>query len=304
MMWVVAIAAVITVLYTWYKSDGVKLQINREISQAIFKKMWPTALGVIFNAFYLQGDRVILPLYVPAAEVGFYGAAYRVLDIISQIAFLTMVIILPLLAHSFSRWLKEEFKKYFQLGFDLLLVILLPITIGTIVLSTPIMRLIAGEEFTLAGKILAYLAISSFGVCLGMIFGQTAMAIDKQKTAMWVYGTNAILSVIGYFVFIPMYCIYGAAGVTIFSEFYAGIGLYLICKRHAQTRLNLKNAGKIILSGAVMGLALLALQPLNIFLSILLGIVIYSLLALFLKIVSPDTLEEIFSRKIVQNPKI
>jgi len=296
MMGVVAISAWVYTIYLWAKSDGVKLEIDKTIAGAIYKKMWPTALAVIFNAFYLQGDRVILPLYAPIADVAFYGAAYRVLDITSQIAFLTMGVMLPLLTFSYSRGLKEEFKKYYQLSFDLMLLVLIPIVIGTFVLATPIMRIVAGQEFSNAGKMLALLSWSSIGVCFGMTFGQIALSIDKQRQSLWIFLGNAIICVIAYFIFIPRYGAYGAAWVTIFSEFFSGIALFLFCAFHLRQFPKFINLFKIALASATMGCTLYLIQPLNIIISILLGAIIYGLCAIVLNIVSIKTIKEALTR--------
>ncbi len=293
MMWIVAISAWIYVGYLWRQSYGVRFEIDGPISRAMFKTMWPTAVGVIFNAFYLQGDRVLLPLYAPTNDVAFYGAAYRVLDIISQVAFFTMGIMLPLLTRAWSRGLKEEFKKYFQLSFYLMLLVLMPIVIGTFVLAEPVMRIVAGKAFAGAGNILALLSISSIGVCFGMTFGQIALSIDRQHQAMWVYITNAILSVLAYFIFIPKFGMYGAAWVTIGSELYAGIALFIFCIYHTRLWPNFWMATKIIAASLIMGLIISSLPQLHIALLVLIGVIVYGLLVLIFGVVSKETLRDI-----------
>jgi hypothetical protein len=63
----------------------------------------------------LQGDRVILPLYASQTIVGYYGAAYRVLDITIQIAAMIMGIIMPLVTYAWSRQNIPEFKNGSQI---------------------------------------------------------------------------------------------------------------------------------------------------------------------------------------------
>ncbi len=296
MMWAVVIGACGYTMVLINKSDGIKLALDKTITVAIFQKMWPTALAVIFNAFYLQGDRVLLPLYASAHDVAFYGAAYRVLDIMSQVAFMTMGVMLPLLTFAWSRADKENFKKYYQLSFDLMMLVLIPIVVGTIVLSEPIMRIVAGNEFAGAGKILALLAISTLGVCFGMTFGQMALAIDNQRQAVWIYAIDAIVSVVAYFIFIPRYGMYGAAYVTIFSEFFAGIGLLALCAWHLNLWPKIFTALKIILASTIMGSVIYRLQLSNIIYSVILGIITYAILIPVLNIISRQTIREIIFR--------
>lgn len=289
----ISTASVVNALYLFYRLPKLKLNFDKEISKAIFNKIWPTALCIIFNSFYLQGDRVILPLFSPQIQVGFYGAAYRVLDIIIQISALTMGIISPLLAYFWSRKQTLEFGKYLQMAFDLMFLILVPLMIGAIALAEPIMRFVGGEEFAGAGKILIWLSWTILGICFGIVFGYTALAIDKQKQAIWIYASDAILSIIGYLIFIPRFGIYGAAGVTIFSEIFAGLGLMFLVFRFTNFYPHLKASFKILLAGLLMYATIISVPLPHVLLSITLGGIVYFALALIFKIVSKETIREI-----------
>jgi len=70
LMTIVTVASLIYSLVLWARSGTYRLQVDKNISRAILQKIWPTALAVLFNSIYLQGDRFLLPLYIPQAEVG------------------------------------------------------------------------------------------------------------------------------------------------------------------------------------------------------------------------------------------
>ncbi|MCX6780264.1 MAG: polysaccharide biosynthesis C-terminal domain-containing protein, partial [Candidatus Magasanikbacteria bacterium] len=298
MMALISAASILNAIYLYYKMPSVHISFDKEISRALFIKIWPTALCVIFNSFYLQGDRVILPLYTSTREVAFYGASYRVLDIIIQMSALIMGIMAPLLAYSWSRSNIDEFKHRLQMSFDLVAIFLIPTMLGAVALSSKIMSFVGGADFASAGKILSYLSLAIFGICFGMVFGYTALAINKQKQAVWVYLADAILSVIGYFIFIPRFGIYGAAGVTIFSEFFAGVCLLIIVCYHARFVPRLTALAKISLSSIIMYLTITHFQTPHVLISIVLGGIIYILLILILRVVSRDTIREIIPRQL------
>ena len=292
-MGIITLASVVYTFYLWIKSPGVKFAIDGQISKTIFHKIWPTAAAVLFNAFYLQGDRVILPLYVSQAEVGLYGAAYRILDIITQSAGMIMGIMMPLVAYAWSRNLTEEFKKRYQTSLDLVTLFLIPMMIGIMVLANPIMILIGGKEFAGSGRILQFLSLAILGITFGNIFGYIALAINRQKQALWIYISTAVLTTIAYFIFIPKYGIYGAAGAAIFSELYAGFALMLLANHYANFTPRFKSLGKIILASAIMGAVVHRLQPLNIIFSIILGMTVYAIFVLLFRVISKETLREI-----------
>jgi len=296
-MTAISIGSVINALYLYIKMPKLKFCFDKEITKAIFKKIKPTALCIIFNSFYLQGDRVILPLYVSQSDVGFYGVSYRILDIIVQMAALIMGVIAPLLTFFYSRKEYTNFKHYLQISFDAMILVLLPIMIGANVLAKPIMDFVGKEEFADASKILAYLSLTIIGICFGIVFGYAALSINQQKKAVYIYLSDAILSIIGYFYFIPRLGIYGAAMVTIFSEVYAGLLLMILVMKHSSFQLNIKNTLKISIASAIMFIAISKTPFANLFATIIFGAIIYLAGIIALKVVSKDTIREIAAIK-------
>lgn len=304
MMAVITLASVAYTFYLWYKTPSVKFSIDLGISKVIFQKIWPTALTVIFNAFYLQGDRVILPLYTSQINVGLYSVAYRILDVVAQSAAMIMGIMMPLVTFAWSRNLMEEFKRKYQMSLDLVALFLIPMIAGVIVLANPIMILLSPDykDFDNPGKILQILSIAILGIAFGNIFGYMALAIDRQRQAMWIYFSDAVLTTIAYFVLIRKYGIYGAAAAAIFSELYAGLALMILANTYAKFFPNFKTLGKITLASAIMGGILYKLGPLsnklslNLIFSIILGAAIYGALVISLKIISKQTILEILKR--------
>lgn len=293
----ISIASVLNAMYLYIKMPKLNFCFDKEISKAIFKKIKPTALCIIFNSFYLQGDRVILPLYVSQSEVGFYGVSYRILDIIVQMAALIMGVIAPLLTYFYSRKEYSDFKHYLQIAFDAMMLVLLPIMIGANVLAQSIMNFIGKTEFADASKILSYLSITIIGICFGIVFGYAALSINQQKRAVYIYLSDAIISIIGYFYFIPRLGIYGAAIVTIFSEIYAGLFLMILVMKYSAFRLNIKNTLKIILASIVMYISISKTPFNNLFINIMFGASIYSSMVMLLKVVSKETIREIATIK-------
>ncbi len=290
-------ASIINALYLFYRMPKVHFEFDREILKAVFQKIYPTALCIIFNSFYLQGDRVILPLFTVQSQVGFYGAAYRVLDVIVQIAALTMGILSPLLVYFYSRDQHTEFKKHLQMSFDLMALLLIPMMIGASALAEPIMRFVGGDEFVGSGKILTWLSWTVLGICMGIVYGYTALAINKQKQAVWIYLSDAIISVVGYFIFIPRFGIYGAAGVTIFSEIYAGTMLMWLVYKNTDFTPKFKSVIKILLSGLIMYLCIKYIKLPHVLLSIALGGIVYLISILLFKVVSKETIRELLQFK-------
>jgi len=287
------------VLYLFIrKQTPIKLACDKAIWKAIVKKCWPIAIAIMFNVIYLKGDVVLLSLFKSQSEVGIYGAAYRVIDILAQMAMMMMGIMLPLLTYAWSRNDKKTFQQRFQQSFDMMMVLAMPLIVGGLVLAKPIMVLVAGSDFTASAPILQILILAILGVYLGAIFGHTAVAINKQKHVLWIYGTTALLTLIGYLIFIPIYGMYGAAWMTLFSELFTGFLLLGTVLWYVRMRLETKSFALITFSSFVMGGALYLMQNVHILLLIPIGALIYAVFIFGLGVVSRETVKEIFSTKV------
>jgi len=297
-MGAIVVASIVYSAILWTtarKRAKIGFAYNSEIWRAIATKMWPIAISIIFNTVYLRGDTILLSLFKSQSEVGLYGSAYRVLDIYTQVAMLIMGLMLPIMAYYWSRGLKEEFKKYYQQSFDIIILIAIPILFFTVLFGKQIMTFVAGPEFINAGIPLQILSIAVFGVYLGGVFGHTAVSINCQIQAMWIYISNAVITLAGYLIFIPIYGMYGAAGMTVFSEIYAGIGLFLIVRYYSQTKLQYKTLAKIVLSGLIMALSVWPLRSSGLLLPIIVAPLIYAISIIALGVISKETIQQVVS---------
>ena len=155
----------------------------------------------------------------------------------------------------------------------------------------------SGAAFAPAGAIIRYLSITIVGLCLGQTFGHLALSINRQRETLWVFIIDAILSVIGYLVYIPRYGVNGAIGVTIFSEIFAGTLLFVIFLYYAKVTPRLITLGKTLVASLIMGLVVYYLQYLPLIIPIGAGALVFALLALLLRIISPATIKEALTLK-------
>ena len=300
LMWIIILGS-ISYTFSLYlyirKQTEINFEFNKDIWLSIITKMWPITIGVIFNVIYLRGDVLLLSYFKAQTEVSIYGAAYRVIDIVTQTAMMIMGVMLPLLANSWAQNNKEEFKSRYQLAFDAMMIISMPMFIGLFLLSHELIILVAGEKFFVSGYALQILSIATLGVFLGGIFGHLAVAINLQKKVMWIYITNAFITLTGYMIFIPKYGMYGAAWMTVFSEFYTGIMLVWFIKKKLMTKLNLNLFFKILLSSLVMGIFIIFTKKLPVLLVIVLSALVYFLSLIATKALSRDNIKDLLTLK-------
>ena len=279
------------------KKYNAGFEFDLRIWKKIFKKAWPLAISIMFNVVYLKGDTVLLSLFRTQSEVGIYGAAYKVIDVLAESAMMLMGLLLPLLSYAWAKNLKDKFKNRLQKSFDIMMAVALPAIAGLIMLSEKIIVLIAGNQFSTSAQILEILALALLGVFLGAIFGHTAVAINKQKKTLWVYISGAILTLIGYLIFLPKYGMFGAAWMSVFSEMYVGLLLFVTIKYYTKKTFAFKTLFKIIFSTIAMIAVLYLLPNWHVLLLTAIGGIVYFIILTATGGLSVATIKEITKLK-------
>lgn len=231
----------------------IKPEFNWSVWKKIIGKSWPLAITIILNLIYLRADTLVLSLFKSNAEVGLYGAAYRVIDVLTTIPFMFAGIILPILTSAWLAGNKDYFKNVLQKSFDFMAMLAVPLIVGSQLLGHPIMRFVAGSDFAASGDILKYLIIAVAAIFLGTIFSHAVIALDKQKKLIWFYVFTSLSSLTAYFILIPKYSYYGAAGVTIYSEVLIAIFSIICVYKYSRFKPNLKTLFKSLAAALIMG---------------------------------------------------
>ncbi len=285
------------------KFTFLKFAFDLSLWKKIIKKSWPLALTIILNLIYLRADTLILSLFKDPGEVGLYGAAYRIIDVVTTLPFMFAGLILPILTAVWLEKKQESFHKILQKSFDFMAIIAIPLLIGAQFLAGPIMTSIAGKDFAAAGPILRILIFSVAAIFLGTIFTHAAIALDKQKKLIGFYAFTSISSLLAYLFLIPRYSYFGAAAVTIYSEVLIMIFSAYCVYKYSRFRPNLQVSGKSLLASLIMGVFLYFLPPallasLNgLLISLAAAIFLYFLLLYFLGGIKSEELRVILSKQ-------
>lgn len=251
-----------------------KCSFDKEVWQAILSKSWPIATYMIFSMLYFKADTIILSLYHSQSVVGLYGAPYKILEVLIAFPAIFMGLVSPHLSRAFSVNNLVGFKKIFQKAFDFLSIIIWPMIFGVTVLAKPIMNLIAGQEFLPSVPILKILIIATGIIFITHLSTFSIVTIGKQKQMMKYYIFAAVLALVLYFVFIPRYSYWAAATITVLVEFFILAASWLMVKKETKIKISFSNFWKGFLVSTLMAL-ILSLTRFNLFVSIILGGIIY-----------------------------
>jgi len=238
------------------KFTRIKPEFDRLLWRRIIHKSWPLAVTIVLNLIYLRADILILSWFKSAGEVGLYGAAYKIIDVLTAIPFMFAGLILPIISSAWLENKKDYFDKALQKSYDFMAICAIPLIIGTQFVARPLIILIAGEAFTDAEIILRILILAIGAIFLGSIFSHAIIALDKQKTMITYYLLTSLSSLIAYLILIPRFSYFGAAAVTVYSEVLIAIFSLVFTFKYGRFRPSQKILFKATLSSLVMAVFL------------------------------------------------
>lgn len=305
LLWVLAAGNGLSfALHYFFSRRYVRLrwQYDVEVWKDIARRAWPLTLTIVLNLVYLKTDTLLLSLLKNQSDVGLYGAAYRVIDVLITVPFMIGGTVLPILA---LRWVsdkREEYARIWQKVFDASAILAWPLVAGGFVLAGPIMRLVAGSDFSAAGPILQILIFAVGFVFFSSFFSYTMVSFDKQRKLIWAYAVTALTALAMYLIFIPTFSYTAAAWITLYSEVLMSLLAWYLTKRESGLKLKLGVCAKAIVASAVMGAALYFLPSdtypaWKLLTVIVVGAIVYVIALYGLGGIKRSELVELFSAK-------
>ncbi len=274
----------------------IRLHLERELVKTIFREGWPVALSIAFNLVYFKADTLILSVVRPASEVGLYGSAYKVLEVLATIPAMVAGLLMPLLAAAYAGQQQDRLREILQRAVDTVGLLAIPLAIGTGFVARQVMLLVGGPEYVGAANALTLLMIATAAIFYGNLFANTVVAVNAQRRMLWGYAGVAVVSLVGYFLTIPRWGMAGAATMTVVSE--VGVTLVALYFIYRATRIRLRatNLVKIVGACAPLVIALLLTPNLALVWRLGLAMLAYALGLVVFRIFPLDLLRQTFTR--------
>ncbi len=290
----------LTALWNWLlvrKLVRVDWRFDWLVWKEVFDRSWPIALAITFNLVYLKGDVIVLSLTRSQEEVGIYGAAYKILDVLTVVPIMFMGLVLPLLVKARHENSQGDWNRIMQKAFDFMAVLAMPLVAGTLVVGDALMNLFAGDAFAGAGQLLVILIVACAAVFFGSFFGHAVIAAKKQRVMVWGYAIDAIIATALYVWSIPKYGPVAAAWVTVAAESFIACATFFVVWRATKFVPSLGVALRAALAASLMAGFVSILPDMHVLIKVVLGGVAYAALALTLRAVTPETVKVLLPEK-------
>lgn len=193
------------------------LEIHINLWPKLLKFGLPFALTGLFFDLYFNFDMTMLSYMKGNEAVSIYAASYRFISSLAIFpsAFITTIWPVFCKLHISS---KDILVYSYEKSVKYLLILAIPISFGTIIISDNLILSTFGEEFSNSIIVLKILMIGEILFFVTRISGSTLGAIDKQNLSLYSLISCTIVNILLNLYLIPKYSFTGAAIATVITE--------------------------------------------------------------------------------------
>lgn len=277
-----AVSAIIlglnSIIYIW-RFPVSKIQIDWGFWKYLLKESLPFWIATFFVIIYYRIDTIMISLMKDNAAVGFYSASYKLIDALSSIASIFSTAMFPV----FSKYYlssKESMNLAFQKSLKLLILLAIPIGIGTTLLADQIIYLIYGIGYSQSVIALQVLIWASVLGLIDLAPWTLLNSTNNQRILVIYTLFGVVFNVTFNYMLIPSMSFVGAAISTVATELIVGVFFMLRLNKINRKLFNTAPATivKSIISGFLMGIFILIFNSYSIFLLIPLAAIVYFVL--------------------------
>jgi O-antigen/teichoic acid export membrane protein len=236
---------------------------------------FPLMINHLLATIFFRIDILLLKPLKGDTVVGYYGAALKYIDGLIVIPSFFTIAIFPLMSR-YAASARESLLRAYILSLRLLLMLALPVAVGTPFIARELILILGGREYLPHSMIALQLLIGFFPLsCINQVTQYVLIALDQQRFLTKAFMIGVAFNLIANLVFIPRYSYQAAAAIAVLSEIALLIPFYYCVRRNLASIPWLSIVWRPALASAFMGTVMRLLQGLNVLLLIPSAAVIY-----------------------------
>lgn len=177
----------------------------------------PVGLTLVFNLIYFRADVFILSFFKSPSDVGIYGSAYKIFEVLLVLPVFFMNALYPYLVSTYEGN-RDRFRQMVRWSIIGLTGTSVFGAVLGIMLAPKLVALIYGDSFGESVLPLQVLLASVPIYYLSSLYMWLLIILHRQKTMALVYGMGMMLNIALNIYFVPIYSYVAAAIITGVSE--------------------------------------------------------------------------------------
>ncbi|MGQ9625576.1 MAG: oligosaccharide flippase family protein [Anaerolineae bacterium] len=250
-------------------------EFDPAFEREMLDESFPLMINHLLATIFFRIDIMILkPLHGDRA-IGYYGAALKYVDGLNVIPSYFTMAIFPLMSR-YAQSARESLIRAYILSLRILLIISLPIAVGTPFIARELILILGGGEYLPDSMIALQLLIGFLPFSfINSVTQYVLIAINQQRFLTKAFLIGVAFNMAANLLFIPAYSYKAAAVITIFSELALLIPFYYCVRRNLTPIPWLSIFWQPSLASAAMGVFLWLLRDLNFLITVPLAAVVY-----------------------------
>lgn len=249
----------------------------------------PLSLVALSSTIYFRVDSVLLSLIQGESAVGWYNAAYKLIELLLFVPSVYTVAIFPVLSNFYSSS-KKNLELIYAKSYKYLFIVGIPIATTITVLAPEIILLLYQSGFAESILTLQILIWSIPLMFLSYTNAWIFISINKQNLLLKLTFVLMIANIILNLILIPQFSFIGAALATVITTLFSfPIEFYFLSKFICKIEIG-KIMIKPVVASAISGLIIFKLNS-GLFLSVIIAIISYFVILILLKTFTSDDLE-------------
>ncbi|MDI6779088.1 MAG: oligosaccharide flippase family protein [Bacteroidota bacterium] len=220
------------VLY-WFRkegnpsADGLVPSFSLKNSYSLFKKSLHLSSASVISQVNVNLPIIIIGLVLSATEAGIFSAASKLVFFFLLLDRFFYSLYFPAVTRVFQES-SERLAEVVSFVLRIALLVIIPVTVGGIMLSEPIIRLIFGNDYQDASLVFQILIGYFTTTILNSIYGYGLVAIKQEKLYSKIIALSLIVYLFSTLIFTYLFGVVGTAAGVVVSEF-----VVLVCFRFA-----------------------------------------------------------------------
>ena len=250
----------------------------------------------LFFTFYLWIDSLMLSVMTLAKVLGWYGLPTKLFGTLMFVPVILSTAWLPRLAAAHARG-DGALEAAARVPLQIVMALSLPVCVGVVLISNHLIAFLYGPEFSQSAPVMALLALSVPPMYLNIMVNQVLIARHQQMLWTKAMAVACVINPLFNLALIPYFqrtdgngAIGAAVGLLLTEVVLAVIGIAVT--RDSFNRALLERIGRAAIATAGMGVAVLAARRFGLAPAILAGLVVYPMLAIGLRILSREELDQ------------
>ncbi|MBI4302706.1 MAG: oligosaccharide flippase family protein [Chloroflexi bacterium] len=263
------------------------LEVDTTLEKEMVTASAPLMVNNFLSTIFFRVDVMLLQPMKGDAATGWYTTAYRFIDGLNVIPAYFTLAIFPIMSR-YAETARDSLPHFYNRALKVLLIVSLPITVGTVIIADRIIPFFFGHQYDpaiTAIRILIWFLPFSY---VNSVTQYLLIALNQQRFLTVAFVVGASFNLAANILIIPRYGFQGAAAVTIVSEIVLMVPFFYAVHRHLGKVPLFSLSWRPVLASAIMGTVLWPLRGLNVLLIIAVAALIYLVVLILLRTFDPD----------------